>query len=74
MSAQSLQQNATHISKIKGITEGRTSEPQNSGVAGLKGGERYFNTTGKKSFVNTSSTTRSNWRYSNYTTTSTTTS
>jgi hypothetical protein len=75
MSAKNLQQTNTHVSKLKGATEGRTSEPQNSGPAGLKGGEVYYNTSNNRSYTNTKTSQIANqWKYANYTTTSTTTS
>lgn len=42
--SESLQENATHISKIRGVVTRSTSDPLNQGVAGLRSGERVYRT------------------------------
>lgn len=42
--SESLKENATHISKIKGVVTRTTSDPLNQGVAGLKTGEMVYRT------------------------------
>jgi hypothetical protein len=42
--ANTIKENATHISQIKGRTTQVTSDPENQGVAGLREGDVYYRT------------------------------
>lgn len=42
--SESLKENATHISKIKGVVTRTTSDPLNEGVAGLRSGTMAYRT------------------------------
>lgn len=51
MSSHSLKENSTHVSNFKGRIRGLTSNPEDSGVAGLREGDVYYNTDDNKLFI-----------------------